>query len=487
MQGILRGASISASGTALSLVVNLLIVTILVREFGLEAAGLVGLCNVFTAMGLLGVFDFGVPGALTRELSRIRDADEPSARALFCSALLAFMAIGVFFCLGLSASTGFLTETVFSIDGGAIGDFEKGLGLTAFALLFQFPSLILKAELRSRQAFVTLYAVTLLGDGIRLLALLVAVFFDYTYVLVFWGAAASSIIIMLLLLRRHINAMFAFRLGQIYLVNWGEFFGLAKHVFSQRISSVAYHNADRLAAGMLLGPVAVGAIEVFSKIPILFNKSLGIAVSAVVPTVSKLDHENDREILGQTYIAGLKFYYLLLIGPIGWCVFYAEWILTLWVNINDPLITLCLQLMLCWCLLVPLQFGGFFLLGLNKKLRVFTLIIAIQPIIKIIILLISLYFGYGLLAFPVSFLIAALTVFFMLPVIGRILHCSHVGVFFRLSMLGFGAISVLLLCDSLINIPLNFGFTGLVFIKFIPLLLMVGASLFLARRLSNSA
>ena len=59
MQDILRGASISASGTALSLVVNLLIVTILVREYGVEAAGIVGLCNVFTAMDLLGVFDFG--------------------------------------------------------------------------------------------------------------------------------------------------------------------------------------------------------------------------------------------------------------------------------------------------------------------------------------------------------------------------------------------------------------------------------------------
>lgn len=83
LRSILRGASISASGTALSFIIYLLIVTNLVREFGLEAAGIVRPCNVFTAMGLLGVFNFGVPGASTRDLSRVQDTDEPLARALF--------------------------------------------------------------------------------------------------------------------------------------------------------------------------------------------------------------------------------------------------------------------------------------------------------------------------------------------------------------------------------------------------------------------
>lgn len=73
---ILMGTSYNARGLLTSMILNFVAIGIIAQTLGLEKLGLIAISALFSIIGIVSIFDFGIHGALTRELAVLFKANE---------------------------------------------------------------------------------------------------------------------------------------------------------------------------------------------------------------------------------------------------------------------------------------------------------------------------------------------------------------------------------------------------------------------------
>ena len=95
---IFKNTSINTFGLITTLLITLFIFTQITLKLGIEGLGMIAIGSLFSILGPVSLLDFGVPGALTREISvLLKNSQVDKARELFWSCLILFFLIGCHF------------------------------------------------------------------------------------------------------------------------------------------------------------------------------------------------------------------------------------------------------------------------------------------------------------------------------------------------------------------------------------------------------
>ena len=422
---LLKGTSYNTLGLMANMILNFLLIGVIAQILGIEKLGLIAISALFSIIGLVSLFDFGIPGALTRELSlRIKTKNFVEAAQLFWACVILFCIIGSVISIILLLSLDPIVNGLFKISD----DYNAKCSLSIFFMflshIYQFPTLILKATFRAMERFGILQSVIVAVEMVRVILNITFLYNGFDFDVVIKINSLVPIIVtfsLWLLLPKNI---FSFKQAKNFMdFKFNQTVTLAGYIFIQRIGATVFNNIDRLIAGILLGPFFVGLLEVFSKIPLLINRTLGLAISTIVPAVSGMDFQKDKTKLQDIYNGGFRIYYSVIAPPVFLLLLFTSNILDLWTGLSDETAVICMQIMLLWCLIVPFQFGGHMLIGINKNVKDYTKFISLLSVLKLVLVLLLIEY-IGIYALPSSFLIASISTIYLLLVMKKTINIS---------------------------------------------------------------
>ena len=370
---------------------------------------------------MISMLDFGIPGALTRSIADLTSKGSNQERLeLTLSCLVVFLLIGLI-TAGLSfVLSPFIVNSFLNISSEDSEDFLMVFKILLCTYMFQFPLLIIKSVFQGLKMFVLLQISTVITEVLRFIAIILALNMAFGFdVIIAINALAPlpSFLILVFLLAKYIKTSSPSPLNMLAILNLKK---LSSLIFVGRISAVFFNNSDKILVVSLLGPTAVGVLELFSKIPQLLNRLLGLSVSAIVPTVAGLDRHEDADLISTIYNSGFRIYYLLVSLPVVLLIYFSDEVLFYWLGPVDSIILSCMQLMLVWCCFVPLAFGSNILIGINKGVVNLTYFRMSQAIFKVFSLYI-LIGSLGLYAVPISFLLSCIPLIYLLYIFKLIL------------------------------------------------------------------
>ena len=410
---MLKGTSANALGLVCVAIINFALIPIMLGHLGMEKFGLVVIANIFSIIGLVSIFDLGIPGALTREVGFMTSNYSISERDnLFRVCVLLFVAIGLgvsFLFIGLSE---YLFSNLIEIPEIYFEKFIFALWILFGSFIFQFPLLIFKSFLQGVGKFGLLQSIVVGSELLRSLIVVMTISFDKDFDAIIIAnslAPISQLLGCIYVLR---NQLFLRRRSAADFSLISSLAKLSSLIFVGRISSLLFNSVDKILVASLLGPIASASLELFSKIPQLVNRVLGLSVSTIVPIVSGMDQVKESSVIKQIYHDGFRLYYFVVAMPIVSMIYFSEEILMFWVGTVDPVINNCIRLLLIWCCVVPLAFGSNILIGMNKGVLGLTYFRIAQSLFKVV----SVYFLIGtfeLYSVPISFLISCLPLVYL--------------------------------------------------------------------------
>lgn len=420
---LINGTKVNAVGLLISTLTGFFIIPIQIFYLGIDLFGLIVISNIFAITGLISIIDMGIPGALTQRVAYLRKNEEVfEIEKLYSSSALLFFLIGL------------LTGALFFYFSPAIGGFfAKDIGydnskfimaLQAIFLsyIWQFPLLILRAQMLGFAMFGKHQMIIITTEITRFIVILGLLRFGYGFEsVIFCNAFLPLLELAAFILLSPTKFRFVnFKQAQISIKN---IWRMSKLLFIGRISGSIFNNSDKLIASIFLTPAAVGLIDIFTKMPLLLNKLLSLAVSTVIPVLSGLTWPKDKSIVKNIYHVGFKTYFTILSLPILQLAYFTPQVLQLWAGQDDTDLALAMQLMLLWTLIVPLTFGGNFLIGLDRYVGSLTKARVSMALLKLVSL-IMLVTATGFYAVPISYLASSLAIFYLLFIFRKAMNIS---------------------------------------------------------------
>ena len=414
MRDLLQATTINSVGLVIVTILNFLLIPILLKNLGMEHFGLVVSANIFSIIGMISMLDFGIPGALTRSVADLTSKGSDQERLeLILSCLFFFLIIGLITGGVFFALSPLIVDSFLNVPSEDSEDFLMVFRILLCTYIFQFPLLIIRSVFQGLRMFSLLQTTAVMSEVLRFVAIMLALnmALDFDVIIAINALAPLPVfLILVFLLSKYIKTSSPSPLNILAILDLKK---LASLIFVGRISAVFFNNSDKILVVSLLGPTAVGVLELFSKIPQLLNRLLGLSVSAIVPTVAGLDRHEDADLISTIYNGGFRIYYLLVSLPVVLLIYFSEDVLFYWLGPVDSIVLNCMRLMLVWCCFVPLAFGSNILIGLNKGVVNLTYFRMGQSLFKVLSL--SLLIGsLGLYAVPASFLVSCIPLIYLL-------------------------------------------------------------------------
>ena len=420
---LIKGTAVNGIGLVVVALSGFFLIPVQIYYLGLENFGLVVVSSMFSIQGLISVLDLGVPGALTRQVANLRKGSETlEIGVLYSSSIILFVSIGLVLgstlYLGSSIMASYFVKDV--SDSAAM--LALGLQAVFISYVWQFPLLILKAQMQGFALFERLQLASVSVEVLRVLAIVTVLKLGYGFQFVIFCSALFPALELLVL---SFLCPTSFRVPAVSdgKRSLSKIALLSKQLFLGRLSGSFFNNSDKVVASIFLGPVALGLIEVFTKMPALLNRVLGLSVSAIIPVVGGLSWPDDKDKVVNIYHIGFKTYFVLICFPILQLIYFTPEVLKLWIGQEQRDLIICMQLMLLWTLIVPLQFGGNILIGLNRgvqKLTNIRIVLAVLKVLSLIVLVTSV----GFYATPLSYLIACVAYIPLLMLFKNMINIS---------------------------------------------------------------
>ncbi len=420
---LLNGTLVNGAGLTLIMIASFVIIPIQISYLGLDNFGLIVISTMFSLQGFISMLDFGLPGALTRQVAKLsKESKDGEVEILFNSCLLVFLLIGI------------IVGGLLLLNSSALGSYfvkdasdrapmlTLGLKAIFISYIWQFPLLILKAQYQGYALFNKMQTILVLVEIVRVLLIIFLLIsgYGFEFVIICNAFIPALTFVAFLVMSPTPLRWPTVNLG---LNSLQRIWGLSKLLFVGRLSGIFFNNSDKLIASIALGPMAVGLIEIFSKMPALINRLLGLSVSAIVPVVGGMEWSTDKDKVYNIYHNGFKIYFTIVSFPIIQLFYFTPELLVLWVGQEDPDVINCMRLMLLWSIFIPLQFGGNMLIGLNRGVFELTRYRIMQALLKVLSLVI-LVSVLGYYAVPVSYLVSILATAYLMLVFSKKMEVS---------------------------------------------------------------
>jgi O-antigen/teichoic acid export membrane protein len=287
MATVARNSALNLASFGVASFVGLLVAPLIIGRFGIEVFGLVAVSRMILPSALGGLFDLGLPEAITRvaatDRSQHRDATSwrsvRVAMAISCS-----IGIALGCCLWFLAGT--ISTSVLELDRTSAAQFSVALQWTGIALVWLYPVSVIEGWLKGLEEFAWLRA----SD----------IAFNVVFGLAVWlmkgpAAAAQSLILLYLVLCVLRGVALAWHVRTWMSDPRPVARGTTREMLSYGLTSlfnksvgIALRYVPQLMLGIFSGAAAVGLFEALSRIPYLAKSLLGVATSAILPAAARL-------------------------------------------------------------------------------------------------------------------------------------------------------------------------------------------------------
>ncbi len=345
------GASIATNLWAI--LVSLAVVPVLIAGLGPEAFGIWALLLAFSALtGWFSLADFGVGVASSNALAAAQaNSDQHRRKLLISTTIWYFAAIGMASAAIYAAGGALVLEVSSFVPSDPQNDVMLAIALAALQV---------GVDLTSR-SFVSIL------DGVQrvdLARLLDAV--RRTLVAVFAGAAAATIgtlqaTVGAALVASCVGALISAIVAQ-RMVRWSlrsPSFSIVVELIRAGIAigllrplGVIHRTMDRIIVGVIIGPTAVGGVEVAASLQNGIDAILSATSNPVTPSASFLHAGGDQEGLRRVFIRGTRYSLLATIPAGVFVVMLSPQIIEVWIGSDAPESSAALARLGCLAIMV---------------------------------------------------------------------------------------------------------------------------------------
>lgn len=333
-RGLLRNMAISAIAFAAVSIVGLLLVPILIRQYGLAGLGQIALARLFVPTAALGALDLGFGEVSTQAVASARaDGDFARAGRVIALALVAAVTVGALVAGLLAGLSDRLPGWmgVASHDAPRLG---RVLAMTAATLPALFASLVLEGVLKGYERYGIQRTIEVVASLAYAGATLGAVAQGLTFDWVCYALLASyllrfaiALVAATMALRRD-----GARLSRWDSTDWADCTLRARALFASKVLGSAQANAPSLLIGFLLGPSAVGTFDALSRMPRFAKAVIGLLNSTVLPVAARIERLADGQSMARLGRVGLLLVALVTLPVLGTAMAFSEPVLRLWLG-----------------------------------------------------------------------------------------------------------------------------------------------------------
>lgn len=332
---LIRNTAISAIAYFVISVLGIWVTGALASTYGLTAFGVITLARLFSATGLVGVFDLGTPENASHVVARARATGDwaEAIRSVQWLALFAFIAslFAALITLLLSQRLG----PWLAVDKGSEDMFQHVLLVSAIVLPLCLTSQVAEGVIRGFER----YAIV---RGLE-------VFTSVAYALGAWFLMDSrqpfSLVIYLYLALTVVRALVAYSLAWAALRNhaspagpspstatWRIMLDRTWLVGPNKILATLQTQSVPLVIGFMVGVTGAAVYDLLMRLPRFVKSALGLLNSAVLPFASRLEAANSRVTLRTLHEHGLIMIAFLTAPPLFALAVFSEQLLHLWVG-----------------------------------------------------------------------------------------------------------------------------------------------------------
>ncbi len=308
---LVRNTVTNGIGSALGILVGLVLTPFLIHQLGLQAYGVWALALTLTFAGYASLSELGIEGATVRYVAESSaDGDLAALNRTVCTSLAVLCVIALVIALLVGALAQPLA-LLFSVPPHLRDAATACFALAGGQLLFELPARAFVAVLEGTQNFVVYQSVEL-GRALAQAVMYVLVLLEG------WGivglgvalgvSSLAALVAYWILAHRAVTGLRASPLG----ARRAEFRRLVRFgggVLSLRLLSTIYNQMDRVIISIALGPRQVGLYEIANKVNLGAATVGSVSVSALVPAAASLRREatllRDMFVRGSCYTTAI--------------------------------------------------------------------------------------------------------------------------------------------------------------------------------------
>lgn len=424
-KALINGTLINALSTVYVAILTFLLIPIFIENLGVTGYGLIGIANIFSLLGYISFFDFGMASTIPKFIAEYRSKKQiDNLNELINTSLLLFIIIGSVLAIVMVPFLGYIIEELFSVPPEFLPTFVKVVTVLVVSYVFQFPLLILKGILQGFLRFDILQWALILVETLRFGVVYYLVTNNHGFEVVVYSNIFAPLILTAIYFTAIIKVFPEYKFRSLSILSIKKIRKFSSYLFVGKFSSLLYNNTDRFLVGIFLSPALMGAYDVLYKLPMMVNKFFGLAVSAIIPVSSSINVDTEKSLIVQLFHKGFRFYFSF-VGPIICAsAYFAKTFLLVWVGQEFEFLYDLLLILLLWNLSTTLLFGGNIIMGLNLMMKELTFFRIIQALIKVVSCLLIIK-NTELWAIPYSYLISSISIVYILTIFKKAINFKY--------------------------------------------------------------
>lgn len=393
LRGLLKNTLISAVAFFAVSVLGIVLVPFLIRAYGVDGFGVIGLARLFIPLMGFGIFDLGFTEISTQATAKARATGNWDEGAALLGLTLR-IAVGVGAVIGLVLwLLSWQLVHWFSVPEGFQSDFLHAIWITAALLPLLFASLVFEGVTKGFENFKMQRSIEVIS----------AVTYAAFAVAAVWVSAPLEWVCFAFLFGQICRAVMSFAqsyglLGQVGArfehpspQAWQEFKKRSPSLTFSKVLSTLQTNSPNLLIGLLLSPAAVGIYDALTRIPRFAKAVVGLVNATVQPLAVRLDHSESPNDLSKLVSLGSLLLGSVVLPFYASAIVFSEPLLRLWLAAKfEPYWPWQAMLFITPALMALAGFGASALLNRVDVVKSFNKIAIIQMVIQLGVSLILL-------------------------------------------------------------------------------------------------
>jgi O-antigen/teichoic acid export membrane protein len=392
---LIRNTAVSAFAYLVISALGIWITGALASTYGLAAFGTITLARLFTASGLVGVFDLGTSENASHVIARARATGDWDDAIRSVQWLLLFAFISALLCalaiLLLSQQLG----PWLGLDEGKEALFERALVISAIALPLCVTALVAEGIIRGFERYAAVRGLEVATSAAYAVGCFALIRLQQSFFLVIYlyiGLMVLRALAAILIAWKALGKNAAGLFNRPSRDTRRAMFERTWLVAPNKVLATLQTQSIPLVIGLMIGATGAAIYDLLMRLPRFAKSALGLLNSAVLPFASRLEAANSKQALRSLNEHGLVMIAFLTAPPLFAIAAFSKQLLHLWVDdslarywmwqsfaFSTPLVT------------VIIGFAAMTMFGTAKILKTMNLMIVIRLVIQyaIALLLIS--------------------------------------------------------------------------------------------------
>lgn len=332
---LIRNTAVSAIAYLVISVLGIWVTGALASTYGLAAFGTIALARLFTATGLVGVFDLGAPENASHVIAQARTTGNWAEAWRSVQWLLLFALMAAVFCMAVILTFSSVLGGWIGVERASAEMFAYALAVSAIVLPLCLTAQVAEGVIRGFERYAVVRGLEVTTSlayavGCWVLISLREPFFwvIYLYIALASIRALAAYYLAWSVLKPRVAAADMRHASGV----WRHMLERTRIVAPNKILTTLQTQSVPFVVGLTVGVAGAGAYDLLMRLPRFAKSTLGLLNSAVLPFASRLEAANSQGALQTLYERGLVVIAFLTAPPLFALAAFSEPLLHLWVG-----------------------------------------------------------------------------------------------------------------------------------------------------------